>query len=106
MKEIRISLSKHAKQRYLERNKINIDEIIIQEAFKAFNNGEHVTGEFFQKTFDNITVNSVLSGKGFFTREYRKYKNLIYVFGGKTEAKNFLTYRLITVLPINQYAKT
>jgi hypothetical protein len=96
--EIRVRITKHAKERFIERA---LDKLIRREAHSAFKNGKRLTEDEFRKMFENniADINNVFSNKKFYTREFRKYGGLLYVFGERIEAKDFMQYRLITVLP-------
>ena len=88
------TVSKHARERFLER--ADMDKIIRDYASRAFKKGRKFTEKEFEEQFDKGMVNQ--NGK-YWTREYRKYMGLLWVFGGRSETKDTQTWRIISVIP-------
>lgn len=91
---LNFSITKHAKERIIERG---LDNILKQHLYKVFKDGAKLNYEDVEKKLGTELIGKT---KGTFTREYRKYNGLLYVFGGKTETAESILYRLITVIPL------
>ena len=89
---IKISISKHGRERINERI---LDRVIEDYLLKVFNNGKKLNDQEYKQFFDKAQ-----QYKGFFSTEFRKYDGYVYVFGGKSEDKNDVLYRFITVFPL------
>lgn len=94
-KDVYIGVSKHAKERILER--ISVDRFIREYAEKAFNTGKQLNEEEAKKMFEK---GADPTKKGYWGREYRKFKGFLFVFSMRSETKNVITYTLLTVVPL------
>lgn len=91
---LNFSITKHAKDRIIERA---LDKILKHHLYIVFKSGAKLTYDEVEHKLGNELIG--LTGRTF-TREYRKFDGLLYVFGGKTETTDSVLYRLITVIPI------
>ena len=90
--DLGFSITKHAKERIIERC---LDKILNEHIRKVFKSGAKLSEKDVAKFFTEERIHR----KGIFVCEYRKYDGMIYVFGMKTETKDGFFYRLITVKP-------
>ena len=90
MKE-EIGWTKHGKERFVERV---FNDIAFTHLHKAFNQRARLSEKEVMKEF----IKDIPYNRGYFTKEYRKYKGRLYIFGAKSETKDTIFYRLITVI--------